>query len=111
MEEERTIEWKEPWYLLDQPSRRRGLARELALEVGPLHPIWGTDPVVLGTRDDCDDIVVSLSGGRFAIVHLIWHGAIDQFPDRYPSTKLFADAAAFQRQIDADADDWEAGAE
>lgn len=37
---------------------------------------------------------------------LRFHGRIDPFPDRYPSTRIFSDLASFQSAGDTDANDW-----
>jgi len=100
------IQWREPWYPINDQAHQQGIQEELQREIGPLHPLWNTNPVVFAKRCDCDDVGVYLADGRFAIVHLVWHGHIDQFPDRYPATRLFDSLAAFQQAVDSDVIDW-----
>jgi hypothetical protein len=98
------ISWREPWYQVEtehQPS----IQAELQRDVGPLHPLWNAGAVVFARRRDCDDVAVHLADGRFAIVHLVWHGRIDQFPDEFPWTRIFDSLSSFQRAIDVDAGD------
>ena len=86
----------------------QGVQAELDREVGPLHPLWNSGANVVAMRRDCDDVAVQLSDGRFAIVHLVWHGRIDPFPGEFPSTRIFDTLNSFQRAIDVDVDDWAA---
>jgi len=98
--------WKEPWCGIEDSKQKAAIEKELALEIGPEHPLWGTRPSAIGTRQDCDDVAVELSDGRFAIVHLVWHGKIDQFPREYPFALMLADLPTFQSEIDSDALEW-----
>jgi hypothetical protein len=82
--------WKEPWFEISGPEHKSAIERELALEIGPQHALWGTNPSVIGVRQDCDDVAVELADGRFAIVHPIWHGHIDQFPKEFPFSLILA---------------------
>jgi hypothetical protein len=90
--------WLAPWHFVDG-EHARGLQRELLAEVGPLHPLWGKEPMVFGRAGWNDDIVVQTSDGRFAIVHLVWHGKIDQVPDRYPSTEFLENLDELQQFV------------
>ena len=103
------ISWREPWYPVEDANLRAAIQAELAREVGPLHPLRETEPVVIGKRDDCDDVVVSLSNHRFAIVHLVWHGGIDHYSDQFPRTRIFDGIDALQQALDIDNDDWAVG--
>jgi hypothetical protein len=100
------INWKAPWYLLEVSEHQQGIQKELTLEIGPLHPLWETSPIALGKRENSDDIVVDLNDGRFAIVHLVWHGHIDQVPDRFPATTFFENLASLQNEIDSESERW-----
>ena len=53
-------------------------------------------------------MAVELADGRFAMVHPVWHGHIDQYPDRFPHSLVFADLPEFQAHIDGDAEEWAA---
>lgn len=61
----------------------------------------------MGRHQGCDDVLVALQDGRFAVVHLVWNGTVDQYPDKFPFTVLYADFAALQKCMDEEAADWE----
>ncbi|WP_198264199.1 hypothetical protein [sulfur-oxidizing endosymbiont of Gigantopelta aegis] len=48
-----------------------------------------------------DDVLVYLKDGRFACVHLVWHGHIDQQPSLYPSCEILLGLEALQKFINA----------
>jgi hypothetical protein len=79
--------WKQPWHPLD--SNETTLQRELENEVSPAHPLWQKGAVVIGRREDKDDVAVRLNDGRVACVHLTWQGKVDAYPDKYPSTTFY----------------------
>lgn len=101
------IEWKAPWYPVGSQKEFDGVQAELEKEISSAHPLWGSDPKVLGRHQACDDILVALNGDRFAIVHLVWHGKVDQYPERFPSTLIIDDLAGLQKTIDDDAAGWQ----
>ncbi len=104
---EEQIEWPEPWWCLDQNLEARlGIQKELNSEVGPKHSLWGLKPVEIGKTDSNDDVIVHLNDGRFACVHLIWHGTLDQYPDKFPSTIVFDSVAGLQMYINEEADEY-----
>lgn len=84
--------WKEPewpehwWYLKEEAKLREGLQRELHAELSDAHPLWGLRPIVVAKCNRNDDILVSLTNGQLAIVHLVWHGHVDPYPDKFPAT-------------------------
>lgn len=95
------ISWPSPWWCLESNLKvRTGIQVELNAEIGPQHPLWGLKPVVIGKCDANDDIVVHLVDGRYACVHLVWHGKIDQYPSNCPSTLIFESAADLQSFFD-----------
>jgi len=98
--------WKAPWFEVTDSVHKAAIQKELALEIGPEHPLWRTDPCVLGARQDCDDVATKLADGRFAIVHPVWHGHVDQFPKQFPSTTILANLSELQFRIDRDAAEW-----
>ena len=100
------IDWQEPWHQVADTAGQLGLQRELTAEIGPRHPLWSTDPIVLGRHGGTDDVLVALSGGRYAIVHLVWHGHIDQDPSHYPATTLYADLESVKKALAAEAREW-----
>ena len=101
------IDWKEPWWCLEANLKTRdGIQKELNAEVGPKHPLWGLKPVVIGKTDSNDDVIVHLNDQRYACVHLVWHGKIDQIPEKYPSTIIFETVDELQIYIDEDAQEY-----
>lgn len=101
---EKEPDWPEHWwYLKNEPKLRMGLQRELHAELSEAHPLWGLRPIVVAKCERNDDILVRLADGRLAFVHLIWHGRVDQYPDKYPST-FFPDTwEQSQKELN---DDW-----
>ena len=98
------LNWPAPWWHLeDELELRNGIQNELNLEIGDKHPLWDLKPVVIAKSDANDDVIVELGDGRFACVHLVWHGKIDQHPESFPSIVLFVDVAALQCFIDDEA--------
>jgi hypothetical protein len=65
-------------------ARREVLAAELATEVTLGHPLHGMNIAVAGRSDASDDIVVQLTDGSWAVVHLTWRGSAETPP--WPST-------------------------
>ncbi|QUD90027.1 hypothetical protein [Phenylobacterium montanum] len=66
------IEFIQPWRELSAGTEATSLQRRLEFEVTPLHALWEKGIRVVGRNDANDDIVVAMSGGGFAIVHLVW---------------------------------------
>ncbi|MFD2168062.1 hypothetical protein ACFSJY_17535 [Thalassotalea euphylliae] len=96
--------WGHPWHLLEGGSRGKiGLQKELNAEIGSKHPLFEFDPIVFARSSAGDDILVFLNDGRFACVHLVWHGKVDQFPDKFPSTYFLDSAVSVQNFLDEEA--------
>jgi hypothetical protein len=93
------IAWQEPWRQVEDRNEQLGLQRELDAELSSAHPLWGTRPVVFGRHRATDDILVALEDGRFAIVHLVWHGHVDQFPAEFPSATICEDSNALEAEL------------
>jgi hypothetical protein len=100
------IDWEDPWHQIEESMHQLGLQRELKTEIGPQHPLWGSDPVVFGRHGGTDDVVVALSGERYAIVHLVWHGHIDAHPRNYPATTIYPDLEGLKRGLAEEARQW-----
>lgn len=93
--------WPEHWwYLKDEAKLRMGLQRELHAELSEAHPLWGLQPVVVARCERNDDVLVRLCDGRLAFVHLIWHGHVDQCPDKFPSTYIPNNWDELQQELD-----------
>lgn len=100
---ENNIQWPESWWHLYNDSELRlGLQQELHKEIGSKHPLWGLMPVVFAKSELNDDILVHLNNQEFAIVHLIWHGHIDQFPDKFPTVRTIENEEKLQTILDAE---------
>ena len=100
------ISWQEPWLPIHDESEWRGLQTELEKELSSAHPLWDSGASVFGRHQGCDDVLVALHDGRFAIVHLVWHGKIDQYPDKYPWTVLYDDITTLQKGLDEESEVW-----
>ena len=107
MEPTPNINFLEPWHQVNAEAELRSLQNELEKELSSAHPLWGTKSSVFGRHQACDDVLVALLDGRFAIVHLVWHGRVDSQPDKYPSTIVYENLAEFQKALDEEAADWE----
>jgi len=51
-------------------------------------------------------VIVQLNDGRFACVHLVWHGKIDQYPDKFPSSNIFDSVKSLQTYLNDEADEY-----
>ena len=71
--------------------------RELRAEVPRGHALFRVSTDVLARCNGCDDIVVALPGGRFAIVHLTFARRPERLP--YPSTIITESWAAAEQAI------------
>lgn len=92
-----SLNWPKSWWNLEKEEELRlGVQKELNAEVGPKHPLWGLKPVVFGKSNNNDDVLVHLINNHFAVVHLVWHGHIDQQPETFPSFTAFSNEADLQ---------------
>lgn len=66
------IEFVRPWRPVSDSKEGTALQRRLEFEVTRLHPLWDRQARIVGRSDANDDVVVAMSGGGFAIVHLVW---------------------------------------
>ncbi|MCG9767593.1 hypothetical protein L1D59_03135 [Pseudoalteromonas piscicida] len=99
--------WEHPWDLLEgNSSGKIGLQKELNAEISSKHPLFGFSPIVFARSNASDDVLVFLNDGRFACVHLVWHGKVDQFPDKFPSTYFLGSAECVQKFLDEEAEEY-----
>lgn len=99
--------WSLPWWNLEEnPDLRLGIQKELNLEIGHKHPLWGFKPVVFGRSNTNDDVLVHLNDGRFACVHLVWNSKVDMYPDKFPSTAFFKDSSQLQSFLNEEAEEY-----
>ena len=83
------ISWKIPWYLLDSQVEILALQQRLETEIQKGHPLFEKDSQVIGRRIDYDDVLVKLSDGKYAKVHLVWGGIPVADSGKFPSTVIF----------------------
>jgi len=101
------INWIEPWWhVKDNAKVKAGIQKELEAEIGPQHPLWQFKPEAIAKTDANDDVIVQLNDGRFACVHLVWHGKIDQYPDKFPSSVIFDTVKSLQTYLNEEADEY-----
>jgi hypothetical protein len=86
-----------PWFELTG-AHRDGIQAEYDREITRAHLLHGRAGRVIGKSDAGDDVVVALSGGEFAIVHLTWVER-ERLPHLFPGFRLFADADALSAHL------------
>jgi hypothetical protein len=101
-----TIDYREPWYEIDDPSMRDKFRVELEREVSHGHVLYGRAAEVVARRDDRDDFLVSLEGDGWAIVHLTWRMAPETDPI-WPATQVFDSGDEVQERLAQDAHEWD----
>ncbi|WP_052674357.1 hypothetical protein [Microbacterium azadirachtae] len=82
--------------LRDEPRRAELLAAELRRELGPAHPLAGTQWTVVAEAEPQDDVLVVTAMG-VAMVHLTWSGNTESLP--WPREYDLPDPAALDRLI------------
>ena len=75
----------EPWWELTSTTPteidvRDACARELQLEIAPEHVMARRAVRVVAKCQACDEVLVELDGGEFALVHLTWRGSEEPPP-------------------------------
>lgn len=67
------LQLPEPWFRpADEQSQ--SLRQEVLAEIGPDHELAGRGLDVVAACSGCDDVVLQVDDGTFAIVHLTWTG-------------------------------------
>ena len=82
------LEWLTPWYPVVDGYIGAGLERQLAVEISRRHVLFGETCRLIARREDTDDALFALPGGRVAEVHLTWSSRTEQDP-RWPATAVF----------------------
>ncbi|QIF02621.1 hypothetical protein [Roseimicrobium sp. ORNL1] len=100
------MSWQEPWIPVRNESEWRLLQTELDRELSSGHPLWHTGATIFGRHQGSDDVLVFLRDGRFGVVHLMWHGKVEQRPDQLPWTVLYDDIDTLQKGLN---EEFEAG--
>lgn len=101
------IDWRGQWRAVDDREEQLGIQRELDVELSSAHPLWESKPVVFGRCTANDDVLVALSDGRFAIVHLVWHGHVDAMPGDFPSVEFVGDLDELKEFLARSNREWE----
>jgi hypothetical protein len=94
------IEWLYPWQpiLTLETGKQCAFESELKAELGGKHLLFNhaVSARAIAHRADCDDVLFWLPNYSkpFAIVHLIWHGKVEENPN-FPSTTLLGSIKEF----------------
>jgi hypothetical protein len=75
----------DPWWDLRgggdlEQQQRDALTRELATEPSSAHPLHDRARTVIARSGPNDDVLVALSSGGWAIVHLTWSRKVESPP-------------------------------
>src|SRR5438128_1267313 len=62
-----------PWRILSDGPEREGLQRRYDFEITEEHPLAGLGGEVISRCEANDDVLVRMSGGQLALVHLTWN--------------------------------------
>jgi hypothetical protein len=92
----------EPWYEIDDVHIREAMQAQLQREIGEEHALAGEGALASAKRDDRDDVLFSLSAGRWAIVDLTWAATPEPDP-RWPITWFFDTDAKLNERLQRDA--------
>ena len=102
------ISWMLPWRALQFQPEIPHVQKQYEMEIAPPHPLWGKKGQVIGRRVDCDDVVVALNDGTYAIVHLVWASGPGPgaFPAQYPSAVFYKSLGEFVAAMNEDAEEY-----
>ncbi|MGJ4902514.1 hypothetical protein ACQR0V_13165 [Bradyrhizobium sp. HKCCYLS2058] len=89
----------EPWCALTEDHVRTTFEAELAREIAPGHALANLPSSIIAKRDDCDDVLVALSDGRVAVVHLTWSGCREA-DLRWPTTVIYDSLDDWRMSLD-----------
>jgi len=101
------IEWKLPWRAIQFEAEIPGVQKQLESEITNEHSLWGTKPIAIGRRVDCDDVLAKLNDGTYASVHLVWGSGPGAFPEQYPTFIKYNSLKEFLKEMELDAADYE----
>jgi hypothetical protein len=87
---------------LDLGADMSEVQSRLELEITPKHPLYGKRATAIGRRIDCDVVLVRISDGTFANVHLVWSSLgsehhLGKYPSRFPYGSLDAFIEAMRK--------------
>ena len=71
----------DPWWRPDEAARK-SLLTEVLAEVAPGHPLYDRVTDAPNRCGACDEVLVTVGDGSFAMVHLTWsgHAEIPPYP-------------------------------
>ncbi|MFN5417265.1 MAG: hypothetical protein ACK5B9_09425 [Flavobacteriia bacterium] len=82
------LSFKAPWCdVLALNDLGEHLKKELDKEISSTHPLFERSMEIIAKRQDNDDVLIRLSDGKLATVHLTWSGKTEQ--GNYPLTKFY----------------------
>jgi len=81
--------WLVPWHAEDRPDIQEAWERQLSRELCAEHGLSGESAKLIARRQDMDDALFALSGGRVAEVHLTWKQGVEEDP-HWPGFGLYA---------------------
>lgn len=92
----------DPWWDLrtgdpEAVNQRNALRAELATELSTGHPLHDQQLTIVARSEASDDIVVRVSDGSWALVHLTWRGTAEAPP--WPWTTIYTDPADLEREL------------
>lgn len=102
------LKFDPPWEDINEYSQdiRQALLKELKRELHRKHPLYRMGVILIGQRQDNDDILVELEDGRIAVVHLTWKGRSESGP--WPSTRVYQDKKDFwDHEMKQDISEWD----
>src|SRR5262245_13690070 len=83
-----TVNLPDPWYRIADENLRVALEAELKKELGPAHCLANVPLKIIAKRDDKDDVLAVLDGGRVAQIHMTWSGQPEADP-RWPASVIY----------------------
>ncbi|WP_257168202.1 hypothetical protein [Bradyrhizobium sp. SRS-191] len=89
----------ESWFVVTEDHVRTRFEAELAREIARGHALANLSGSIIAKRDDCDDVLVALSDGRVAVVHLSWSGRREADP-RWPRTVIYDSLDDWRMSLD-----------
>ncbi|KVF05620.1 hypothetical protein WJ05_27885 [Burkholderia vietnamiensis] len=102
------MKWLEPWCSTEDADENfhHRFARQLQLEVGPGHELFGLPTRLIG-RGNGDDALFEILDGtsRVAVVHLTWAKTAEQLP--WPITNIYSNLQEWAvKCMQAEHEDW-----
>lgn len=102
------MEWLDPWWSTEDKDQNfhDGFARQLQLEVGPDHALFGLPVRLIGRGNGDDALFDILDGtGRVAVVHLTWAKRTEPLP--WPLTTFYSNLHEWvEKCMQPEHEDW-----